>query len=109
MSAQPVETHDIDSTEDDGGSGLGHDDRTLQEPVQVEVRRNGLVSALLGMAASAIAIAYLWRAAESGFVLDWVLCGVMGLLAAVFLHSLLDGRTPLLVADELGVRIRLGT
>jgi hypothetical protein len=32
----------------------------------------------------------------------------MGLMAAGFLRSLLDSRTPLLVADEMGVRIRLG-
>jgi cytoskeleton protein RodZ len=86
-----------------------HDGATLNEPLQVEVRRNGLVSALLGATASAVSIAYLWRAAESGHVLDWVLCAALGVFAVVFLHSLLDARTPLLVADELGVRIRLGT
>jgi cytoskeleton protein RodZ len=107
MSAQPVERlHDADGEE---GEGHRHGEDTLDAPPQVEVRRNAVVSAVLGAAASAIAIAYLWRAAESGFVLDWLLCGVLGLFAAVFLHSLLDARTPLLVADEMGVRIRLGT
>jgi cytoskeleton protein RodZ len=98
--------HDLDH---DAGQESGHDESTLRDPVQVEVRRNAVVSALLGAAASAIAIAYLWRAAETGHVIDWVLCGALGALGAVFLHSLLDARTPLLVADELGVRIRLGT
>ena len=96
-------------TEHDGGRGSGHDEPTLRELVQVEVRRNAVVSALLGAAASAVSIAYLWRAAESGRVLDWVLCAALGVFGAMFLHSLLDARTPLLVADELGVRIRLGT
>ncbi len=107
MSAQPVEKeHETDEVE---GQDFDHGDDTLHEPVQVEVRRNAVVSALLGAAASAIAIAYLWRAAESGNVVDWILCGALGLLGAVFLHSLLDARSPLLVADEMGVRIRLAT
>ena len=53
-------------------------------------------------------IAYLWRAVASGAPLDWLLCLAMGAMAVTFLRSLLDSRTPLLVADELGVRIRLG-
>ena len=105
MSAQPVEMHEAPADGDDVDQG----DVLLQEPLQVEVRRNAVVSALLGAAASAIAIAYLWRAAETGNVIDWVLCGALGVLGAVFLHSLLDARTPLLVADEMGVRIRLAT
>ncbi len=107
MSAQPVEK----LPEVDGGESADDErgQQHLSAPMQVEVRRNAVVSAILGAAASAIAIAYLWRAAETGHVVDWALCGVLGLVGAVFLHSLLDARTPLLVADELGVRIRLGT
>ena len=62
---------------------------------------------LVGATASAVAIAYLWRASQTPTVLDWALCGVMA-IAAVYLSSLVDSRTPLLVADDLGVRIRLG-
>ena len=74
----------------------------------VVVRRHAGVAALVGATASAIAIAYLWRASQTMTVLDWALCGVMAVIAAVYLSSLVDSRTPLLVADELGVRIRLG-
>ena len=107
MSAQSVEKLPVvvggESADDERGQ------QDLSAPLQVEVRRNAVVSAVLGAAASAIAIAYLWRAAETGHVVDWALCGILGLVGAVFLHSLLDARTPLLVADEMGVRIRLGT
>src|SRR5688572_23785394 len=79
-----------------------------QSPGFVTVRRNIALSAPLGAAASAIAIAYLWRASSTGSLLDWALCGVMAAVAAVFLVTVVDARTPLLVADDLGVRIRLG-
>jgi cytoskeleton protein RodZ len=72
------------------------------------VRRNATVSVIIGAAASAIAIAYLWRAVATGAPLDWLLCLAMGAMAVTFLRSLLDSRTPLLVCDEMGVRIRLG-
>ncbi|HET6562715.1 MAG TPA: RodZ domain-containing protein [Marmoricola sp.] len=102
MSAQPVETDAPVRSDEDAGAELA------AAPAPVEVRRNALVSAVIGAAASAIAIAYLWRAVGSGAVLDWVLCLAMGALATVFLRSLLDSRTPLLVVDEMGVRVRLG-
>ncbi len=44
----------------------------------------------------------------SGAPLDWALCLVMAAIAALYLANLVDARTPLLVADDLGVRIRLG-
>jgi len=77
-------------------------------PSPVVVRRNAGLAALVGAAASAISIAYLWRATESSSVLDWALCGVLAAIAVLYLVGLLDARTPLLVADELGVRIRYG-
>ena len=77
-------------------------------PTPVVVRRNAGFAALVGAAASATSIAYLWRASESGAVLDWALCGVLAAIAVLYLVALLDARTPLLVADELGVRIRFG-
>jgi cytoskeletal protein RodZ len=107
MSAQPVEV-DLDKQAD--GSGQGDDDQVLvHAPDQVEVRRNAAVSAVVGVAASAIAIAYLWRAADGGSFLDWTLCLVLGAIAVTFFRGLLDARLPLLVADEMGVRVRLGS
>lgn len=102
MSAQPVE---LEGRDDAPGP---EEPESARLPEPVEIRRNAALSAVLGAAASAVAIAYLWRAAAGGDPVDWLLCAVMTAFAAVFLHGLLDSRTPLLVADELGVRLRLG-
>ena len=77
-------------------------------PDPVEVRRNAGLAALVGAIASAVGIAYLARATSTGAVLDWALVAVMGVLAVANLRSFVDARTPLLVADTQGVRIRLG-
>ena len=91
-----------------------HDDDTpVAEPLGlapdvVEVRRNAGLAAFVGAVASAVAIAYLARATSTGASLDWVLAGAMGLLGIGYLAAFVDARTPLLVADAQGVRIRLG-
>src|SRR4051794_9447531 len=77
-------------------------------PLEVEVRRNAAVAALVGAASSAMAIAYITRAVSTGGVLDWVFGLVLGAVGVSQLVSLVDSRTPLLVADRLGVRLRLG-
>jgi len=74
----------------------------------VEVRRNGGLAALVGAGASAVSIAYLARAVHTGSAVDWTMMLVLGMLAAAWLRALVDARTPLLVADNQGVRIRLG-
>jgi hypothetical protein len=83
-------------------------DETVLAGTPVVVRRNAGLAAVIGAAASAIAIAYLWRAVDTGAPLDWALCLVLALIAGFYLAGLLDARTPLVVADDLGVRIRLG-
>jgi cytoskeleton protein RodZ len=103
VSAQPIEK-ELTTGEDEHGP----DNEVTAAPDQIEVRRNATVSVVIGAAASAISIAYLWRAVDSSAPLDWLLCLAMGAMAVTFLRSLLDSRTPLLVADEMGVRIRLG-
>ncbi|MBL0748290.1 helix-turn-helix domain-containing protein [Nocardioides baculatus] len=77
-------------------------------PEGIEVRRHAGVAAGVGLTASAVAIAYLGRASQGGSALDWAFVVVMGLLGAYWLLSLVDARTPLLVADAQGIRIRLG-
>jgi cytoskeletal protein RodZ len=74
----------------------------------VEVRRRPVLAAALGAGASLVALAYLARAAGGGGLLDWVLGTVLGLIGVANLVALVDARTPLLVADDLGVRLRLG-
>ncbi|NPD06484.1 hypothetical protein HN031_17555 [Nocardioides sp. zg-1308] len=94
---------------------VGHDQHDEHEgeglavaPDHVEVRRHAGVAAGVGLTASAVAIAYFARATQSGSVLDWAFVVAMGLLAAYWLVGLVDARTPLLVADAQGIRIRLG-
>ena len=73
----------------------------------VEIRRNGRLSAGIGLVAAVMTVLYLNRAAGSGAVGDWAFCLVMAAIAISQLVSLVDARTPLLIADQQGVRIRL--
>ena len=77
-------------------------------PLEVEVRRHAAVAALVGAASSAMAIAYVTRAVSTGGVLDWVFGLVLGAVGVSQLVALVDARTPLLVADGFGIRLRLG-
>ncbi|MFS3130494.1 RodZ domain-containing protein [Nocardioides sp. Bht2] len=74
----------------------------------VEVRRNGGLSAFVGAIASAVAIAWLGRATETGAIADWALFAASAAMGAYWLANFFDARTPLLVADGQGVRLRLG-
>ena len=74
----------------------------------VEVRRNGVLSGAVGVAAAVVALAYLGRAAGGGGALDWLLAVTLGAIAAAYLAAVVDARTPLLVLDSRGARVRLG-
>ncbi|MEO6510268.1 MAG: helix-turn-helix domain-containing protein [Nocardioides sp.] len=78
------------------------------EPVVVEVRRRAGLAALIGVLAGGVATLYVTRAVDSGSALDWAVFGLFGLVALAYLGVLLDSRTPLLVADEQGLRLRNG-
>jgi hypothetical protein len=93
---------DTDLTEE-----TGRDPDTGSERL-VEIRRRAGVTAALGAGAGAVAVAYLARAVTGGGVVDWVLGLVLAVVGAANLAALVDSRTPLLVADDLGVRLRLG-
>ncbi|GAA1448580.1 hypothetical protein GCM10009641_76920 [Mycobacterium cookii] len=100
--------HETEVHADETGQGSGHGDVLSVAPDVVEVRRHAGVAAGVGLTASAVAIAYLGRATQSGSALDWAFVVAMGLLGAYWLVGLVDSRTPLLVADAQGIRIRLG-
>ena len=90
-------------------AGLRDDEPPVDPaPTTLEVRRRAGVAALVGVLAGAVASAYLARAVDTGATLDWVVCALMAIVAMAHLTALLDARTPLLVADEQGVRLRLG-
>ena len=77
--------------------------------MNVEVRRNTLLTASTGVVAGVVAAAYLVRAAGGGTTVDWVVAVVLAAIALVHAQGVLDARAPLFVADELGVRLRTGT
>ncbi len=77
-------------------------------PVPIEIRRNGALSGGIGAVAAVVALAYLTRAVGGGSFFDWVLALVMGAVAGAYLQAFADSRTPLLVADDHGIRIRKG-
>ncbi|WP_309648053.1 helix-turn-helix transcriptional regulator [Nocardioides sp.] len=74
----------------------------------LEVRRHVPLAAGLGITASVLAIAYLVRASGTGAPLDWALCALMAVVGGLNLAALLDARSPLLVADAQGLRVRRG-
>jgi cytoskeleton protein RodZ len=82
------------------------DERVAPEPV--EIRRNGALSGGIGVVAAVVALAYLTRAFGGGSALDWVVALGMAAVAAAYLQAFADARTPLLVADDQGIRIRKG-
>ena len=108
---------ELTDTDTDTATGTDVTDRPALDPIGepatspeqlVEVRRRPGIAAALGAGASLVAVAYLARAAGSGGIVDWVVSGVLGVVGIANLAALLDARTPLLVADDLGVRLRLG-
>jgi len=71
------------------------------------VRRNGALFAAVALLSTVVALAYIWRGVQ-GSLAGWVVVGVLAVVALVHLRGWLDARTPLLVADQRGVRVRLG-
>jgi hypothetical protein len=107
----------IDVTDTETGTETDTTDRPTLDPIGeavtgpehlVEVRRRPGISAAVGTGASLVAVAYLARATGGGGIVDWVVAAVLGVIGIANLAALLDARTPLLVADDLGVRLRLG-
>src|SRR5690349_758735 len=83
-------------------------DEPSEEPATLDVRRRASLAALVGVLAGGVSIAYLARAVDTGAAADWAVCALMGLVAVSYLAALLDARMPLLVADDQGVRLRMG-
>ncbi len=74
----------------------------------VSVRHNLRLAALVATAAAVMAVAWFSRALQTGSVVDWVVCVAMAGVALLQLLVVRDGRAPLMVADEHGVRVRHG-
>lgn len=73
-----------------------------------EIRRRMSVYIGVGTVAAGLAIALGMRAAVERELVAGVVAGVLAIIAYVHLIAAIDGRTPLLVADDQGVRLRSG-
>ena len=74
----------------------------------VSVRHNSRLAALVATVAAVMTVAWFSRALQSGSVVDWVWCVAMAGVALLQLLVIRDGRAPLMVADDHGVRVRHG-
>lgn len=69
---------------------------------------NNRLSAILGVASSILAIAYLGRALDDGGFVDAVATLLFGAIGIHQLWTVFDARVPLVTADATIVRVRLG-
>jgi cytoskeletal protein RodZ len=87
------------------------DERETETPAapheDLLIRRNGALFATVALLSAVVALAYVWRGLQ-GSLAGWVVVGVLAAISLVHLRGWLDARTPLLVADPRGVRVRLG-
>jgi len=74
----------------------------------VSVRHNSRVAALLAFAAAVMTVAWFSRALQTGSLADWLWCVLVASVGLAQLLVVRDGRAPLMVADEHGVRVRRG-
>jgi cytoskeleton protein RodZ len=74
----------------------------------VSVRHNARLAALVALAAAVMTVAWFSRALQTESATDWLWCLVVAVVALVQLLVIRDGRAPLMVADEHGVRVRRG-
>lgn len=81
---------------------------TTVEPTGVSVRHDARIAALVALLAAVLTVAWFARALRTADPLDWVWCLVPAAVGLLQLLVVRDARTPLLVADELGVRVRRG-
>ncbi|MBA2698736.1 MAG: DUF4115 domain-containing protein [Nocardioidaceae bacterium] len=76
--------------------------------MNVVIRRRAGLMGLIAVAALAMAAAYLWRFSQTQGAVELLLGSVLGIVAIAHALAFGDARTPLLVADETGLRVRLG-
>ena len=72
------------------------------------IRRHQGLMAGIAIAALAFSAGYLWRFGQTGGGVSLLLGIVLGVVAVLHGIACAEARTPLLVADETGLRVRLG-
>ena len=79
-----------------------------EETEGLSVVANARLAAGLGVASSALGLAYFARAVGGGGFIDVVATLIFAIIGIHQLHTVFDARIPLLTADDTMVRIRLG-
>ena len=74
----------------------------------VSVRHNSRLAAAVALVAAVMTVAWFARALQTGAVSDWFWCVVVAAVGVLQLLVVRDGRAPLMLADEHGVRVRHG-
>ncbi len=77
-------------------------------PVGIAVRHDVRVPAVVALVSAIFTVLWFSRALSTGSWLDWVWCVVPASVGLAMLLALRDSRTPLLLADDQGVRVRRG-
>ncbi|SDR69567.1 protein RodZ, contains Xre-like HTH and DUF4115 domains [Nocardioides scoriae] len=78
------------------------------EQTGVSVRHDARIAAVVALLSAVLTVAWFARALRTGEPTDWIWCLVPAVVGVVQLMVVRDARTPLMVADELGVRVRRG-
>ena len=74
----------------------------------VSVRHNSRLAAVVALVAAVMTVAWFARALQTGSISDWFWCVVVAAVGVLQLLVVRDGRAPLMLADEHGVRVRHG-
>lgn len=77
-------------------------------PIGVSVRQDARTAAVVALLSAALTVAWFARALGTADPFDWLWCLVPAAVGVVQLLVVRDARSPMLVADELGVRVRRG-
>lgn len=73
------------------------------------VRRRGRLMAVVAVAAAAVSVGYLWRYGQTGSGVGLLVALVLGFIAIGHALAWRSAHDPMLVADDTGLRVRLGS
>lgn len=80
----------------------------VEDTADVVVRRRAAVMAAIALTAAMLAAGYAWRFSATAGSGDLFVAILLGVIALCYCFAWVDARTPVLVADSTGLRIRLG-
>lgn len=80
----------------------------VEDKADVVVRRRAAVMAAIALTAAMLAAGYAWRFSATAGSGELFVAILLGVIALCYSFAWVDARTPVLVADSTGLRIRLG-